>query len=174
MGTGSGVLGALQQQQRLTISTRTPQQRCHATVLVAEPNRSHGFFHCVACRGLLDNLAPSLPPQGDITAGCLLGLELSCRDWCCWVELGQRIRGAPHPVFRRYCMLLWRRVVLVRSLGDFPLVGAHGLWPNVLLLLKTETGCLVTLFVPATAAGSCLWSSCGTCMVALWKVSPHL
>ena len=29
-------LGALEQQQRLTIPTRTPQQRCHATVLFAE------------------------------------------------------------------------------------------------------------------------------------------
>ena len=70
-------------------------------------------------------------------------------------------------------MLLWRRVVLVRSLGDFPLVGAHGFWPNVLLLLKTETGCVVTLFAAATAAAR-VSSPLAAAAWLRWKVSPHL
>ena len=65
-------LGALEQQPALDYSNSNSSATVSCDCL---RNRSHGFFQCVACQGPLDNLAPSQPPQDDITAGCCWDLN---------------------------------------------------------------------------------------------------
>ena len=147
----------VEQQQRLTIPTRTSRQRCQQlqvtvrlSLLRTAVTGSIIVLHVEAhwTIWLRHNF------QRNITADRLLGdLVLPA------ATAGPRVRGVARPPLppplsqsSGVCMLHWRRVVLVRSPVIFLWWGHMGFGLNALFLLETETGCVVTLFAAATAA----------------------
>ena len=142
---GTRRLGALEQEQRLAIPCNCPYSGTAVT---------GSSLCCMSCQGPLDNLTPSLPPG-------LLVVCLETQTFLQRLVTRPRVRDAPQ------CSGVYPAAMAQTGASPFPWrssqafsSGGHmGFGPNVLLLLETETGSVVTLF--AAAARLC------------WKVSPH-